>query len=167
MTKRRILYTIFKKYKGGNPKEGAGKNKSQLEELRDPKEFFLDKYCKRGNLRFFDAYPLAPLGHIRSVLLDLGVVKIKEWPKFLDHVKDELRVGGNSFAFSSDLEKSIPSRMMDNMWPALRKHYRKRITCGKYRQLINECYGHPFMADHYLITCSYCVGFKLLKLKLS
>ncbi len=158
---------MTKKHEEGIAMQGNRKNTSQLEELRDPEEFFLKKYCRRGNFRFFDAYPFAPLGHIRSILLELSIVKIEEWSQFLNYIKDELKVGGNSFAFSSNLEKSIPSRMLDNMWPALRKHYHRRINCGKYRRLIEECYGHPYMTDHYFAFCQYCVGFKLRKLKLS
>ncbi len=147
--------------------EGAGKNKSQLEELRDPKKHFLNKYCGYAKFRTVGVIPFAPLGHVRSVLLDLGIVKIKEWKRFLEHVKDELRIGGNSFAFSSDLEDSIPSRMFDNIFPVLRKHYRRRMTCGKYRRFIEESYGHPYMTDHYFAFCQYCIGFKLRKLQLS
>lgn len=147
--------------------EGAGKNNSQLEELRDPKKHFLNKYCGHAKSRTVGVVPFAPLGHIRSVLLDLDIVKIKEWDKFLDLVQEELQIGGNNFAFSSNLEASIPSRMFDNIFPVLRKHYRRRMTCGKYRRLIEESYGHPFMIGHYLSFCIYCTGFKLLKLKLS
>jgi hypothetical protein len=164
LTRRRISYTLFKKYKGENPMERAGKNKSQLEELRDPKTFFLNKYCKWGELRLFDSYPLAPLGHVRSVLLDLGIVKIKEWPQFLSHVKAELSIGGNGFAFSSNLEEDIPSRMFDNIFGVFRKYYRRRMTCFKFRRFIEEVYGHPYMTWHYM-PCPYCIGYKLSKLK--
>lgn len=130
------------------------KNIRMLEEVNRDRaiEIFLIKYP----FLLLDGFPKCTLGHLRSVLTELEIIRLDEWRYFLNLVWEHMLSMANSLSFSDDMEEEIREKMHSSLHSVLLLHYRDKLNKKIYSQLLTEIYGHSFSNYKWLSGTPYC-----------
>ena len=128
------------------------KNSRMLEEIQGEDnaiELFLMKYA----LRTLDDFPKCTLGHFRSVLTELGIIRPEEWEYFLNLVREHMMSLADYLSFSNEMEQVIPEEMHTSVHNVLSMYYRDKLDKKTRHRLLTGIHGHPF---YRCIITPYC-----------
>jgi len=117
------------------------KNHSQLEELRHPDATFISNFYGRFPEKFeLNEYPKCTLGHLKTKLVEWGMLSVEEWEHFLKSARELSDQPADPFETKDEAVIYFPSQIR-----AIIQGLKNRSACvarGREMLIWKEWDGH-------------------------